>query len=134
MKEETLLHRQIHPTWVQNETISSQAFLAENNIASLAFIPSEKDDKKLSVYNGEKFSAKESYIHFIADYKSTGVLSVTISEINSIGNLNVEEDNNPFDGHSVIDYNSVENSTQIKKKAKKIKNLAVQRGWTHKED
>ncbi|MGC5744644.1 hypothetical protein [Chryseobacterium sp. NFX27] len=134
MNEETLLHRQIHPTWVQNDTISSQAFLAENNIASLAFIPSEKDDKKLSVYNGQKFSPKESYIHFTTDYKSAGVLSVTISEVNSIGDLNVVEDNNPFDGHSVIDYNNIENLTQIKKKAKKIKNLAVQRGWTHKED
>lgn len=134
MNRETLLHRQIHPTWVQNDTISSQAFLAENNIASLAFIPSEKDNKKLSVYNGEKFSPKDSYIHFTTDYKSTGVLSVTISEINSVGDLNVEEDNNPFDGHSIINYSNVENPTQIKKKAKKIKNLAVQRGWTHKED
>lgn len=129
-----LLHRQIHPTWVQNNTISSQAFLAENNIASLAFTPSEKDDKKLSVYNGEKFSPKESYTHFTLEYKSTGVLSVTIDEVNSVDNLTVEEDNNPFDGHSIIDYSNVENPTQIKKKAKKLKNLAVKRGWTHKED
>ena len=32
MDGETLLHRQIHPSWVQNDTISSQAFLTENNI------------------------------------------------------------------------------------------------------
>jgi len=134
MNKETLLHRQIHPTWVQNDTISSQAFLAENNIASLAFIPSEKDDKKLSVYNGEKFTPKESYTHFTSEYQSTGVLSVTIDEVDSVDNLIVEENNNPFDGHSVIDYSNIENSTQIKKKAKKIKNLAVKRGWTHKED
>jgi hypothetical protein len=133
MKEDTLLHRQIHPSWVQNDTISSQAFLTENNIASLSFTPSEKDKNKLSVYNGEKFTAEESFIHFTKNFKSTGVLSVTIEEVNNIQELKVEEDNNPFDGHTVIDYSNVSSPTQVKKKAKKLKNIAVERGWTHKE-
>jgi hypothetical protein len=133
MKEDTLLHRQIHPSWVQNDIISSQAFLTENNIASLSFTPSEKDNNKLSVYNGEKFSAEESFLHFTANYKSTGVLSVTIAEVNTIGELNVEEDNDPFEGHTVIDYSTVSSLTQVRKKAKKLKNIAVERGWTHKE-
>lgn len=133
MTEKTLLHRQIHPSWVQNDIVSSQAFLIENNIASLAFIPSEKDDKKLSVYNGEKFSAEESFIHFTANFKSAGVLSVTVAEVDSIDDLKVQEDNDPFDGHSVIDYSIVENANQIKKKAKRLKGLAVQRGWMYKK-
>ncbi|WP_288438460.1 hypothetical protein [uncultured Chryseobacterium sp.] len=133
MTEKTLLHRQIHPSWVQNDIISSQAFLIENNIASLAFIPSEKDDKKLSVYNGEKFSAEESFTHFTANFKSAGVLSVTVAEVDSIDDLKVQEDNDPFDGHSVIDYTIVENASQIKKKAKRLKGLAVQRGWMYKK-
>ncbi|KFF22224.1 hypothetical protein [Chryseobacterium sp. JM1] len=133
MTEKTLLHRQIHPSWVQNDTVSSQAFLAENNIASLAFTPSEKDHKKLSVYNGEKFSAEQSFTHYTATLQSAGVLSVTVSEVDSIGDLKVQEDNNPFDGHSIIDYSMVENTNQIKKKAKRLKGLATQRGWTHKE-
>lgn len=133
MTEKTLLHRQIHPSWVQNDIVSSQAFLIENNIASLAFIPSEKDDKKLSVYNGEKFSAEESFIHFTTNFKSAGVLSVTVAEVDSIDDLKVQEDNNPFDGHSVIDYSIVENANQIKKKAKRLKGLAVQRGWMYKK-
>lgn len=133
MKEDTLIHRQIHPSWVQNDTISSQAFLTENNIASLSFTPSEKDNDKLSVYNGEKFTPEESFIHFTRNFKSAGVLSVSIDEVNVVGELKVEEDNDPFDGHSVIDFSRVSSSTQIKKKAKKLKNIAVQRGWTHKK-
>lgn len=133
MDGETLLHRQIHPSWVQNDTISSQAFLTENNIASLSFTPSEKDENKLSVYNGEKFTAEESFIHFTTNFNSTGVLSVNIHEVNTIGDLTVNEDNDPFDGHTVIDYTTVSTPTQVKKKAKKLKNIAVARGWTHKK-
>lgn len=134
MKGETLLHRQIHPSWVQNDNISSQAFLTENNIASLSFMPSEKDENKLSFYNGEKFTAEQSFIHFTNNFASTGVLSVSIDEINTIGDLRVEEDNNPFNGHTVVDYSNVISTTQVKKKAKKLKNIAVTRGWTHKKD
>lgn len=132
MTEDTLLHRQIHPSWVQNDSISSQAFISEQSIASLSFIPSTKDEDKLSLYNGEKFTPEESYTHFTKTFKSTGVLSVTVNEVESIGSLTVYEDNDPFDGHSVIDYSLVDTQTQVKKKAKKLKNLAVARGWTHK--
>ena len=128
----TLLHRQIHPSWIQNNFISEQAFLTENNIASLAFTPSEKDHKKLSVYNGEKFSAQDSFNHFSQNYSAAGVLSVTFAEVTTIKNLNTYEDNIPFDGHAVIDYSNIETPNQIRKSAKKLKNIAVKRGWTHK--
>jgi ssRNA-specific RNase YbeY (16S rRNA maturation enzyme) len=133
MNENTHLHRQIHPTWVQNNIISSLAFLEEKNIASLAFTPSESDNKKLSVYNGDKFTAEESFIHYTEKLESTGVLSITLAEVRSINDLNVEEDNNPFNGHVIIDYTAVSNTTQIKKKAKQLKNLAVARAWTYKK-
>lgn len=133
MTEETLLHRQIHPTWIQNDVVSSQAFIEEKSIASLSFTPSSKDENKLSVYNGDKFSAEDSYNHYVANFQSAGVLSVSMKEVHSIEQLTAYEDNDPFDGHSVIDYTNVSNPTQIKKKAKKIKNIAIQRGWTHKK-
>ncbi|HRB71566.1 MAG TPA: hypothetical protein PK776_06935 [Flavobacterium sp.] len=132
MTNATLLHRQIHPSWIQNNFISEQAFLAENNIASLAFTPSEKDNKKLSVYNGEKFSAQDSFDHFTKQFYSAGVLSVTFAEVITIENLNAYEDNMPFDGHAVIDYSNIETTNQIRKSAKKLKNKAIERGWTHK--
>lgn len=119
MKGETLLHRQIHPSWVQNQIISSQAFHDESSIASLAFIPSPKDAKKLSVYNGDKFTPEESYLHYTKNFPAAGVLSVTMDEVESIGDLSVYEDNIPFDGHSVIDYSKINSSNQIKKEGKK---------------
>lgn len=133
MTGETLLHRQINPNWVQNTTISSQAFLSEVDISSQSFTPTEKDEDLLSVYNGEKFTAEESYIHYRKNYPSIGVLSVNVTEVYSIDKLSCVENNDPFDGHSIINYTEVESKNQIKKKAKLLRNLAVARGWTHKE-
>lgn len=102
MDKSTLLHRQVNPNFVINQTVSSQVF--EINIASSVFNPTPKDENKLSVYNGEKFSAEDSFGHFTLEYKSAGVVSVTVDECNSI-NLEAIEDNFPFDGHSyIVDY------------------------------
>jgi hypothetical protein len=64
MVNEYLLHRQIHPSFVIDGVVSNQAFI-ENAVAvsSGAFIPTVKDNNKLSVYNGEKFTAKDSFDH-----------------------------------------------------------------------
>ncbi|WPP48940.1 hypothetical protein [Catalinimonas niigatensis] len=132
MRKETLLHRQIHPSFVQNDAVSSQAFITEKEISSLSFIPSKKDDKRLSVYNGDKFSAEESFHHYNSNYESCGVLSVSVYESESIELLEVEEDNDPFNGHSSIDFSKVESKNQIKKKASKLRNFAVQRKWSYK--
>lgn len=131
MTKETLLHRQIHPSWVQNNAISAQAFLTEITVSSLAFLPSEKDKGMLSVYNGEKFTAEESYQHFTKSFISGGVLSVSVIEVQT-EELSVIENNTPFDGHTVIDYTSLESNSKIKKKAQKLRNFAIARGWTHK--
>lgn len=132
MNDTTLLHRQIHPSWVQNNIVSTQAFLAEKAIASLAFIPSEKDKKQLSVYNGEKFTAEESSKHYA--FESCGVLSVEKTECTSIEPLNVVEDNEPFDGHTYIDFTKIDSKNQIKKKATRLRNFAVKRNWTYKKN
>ena len=88
----------MHPSWVQQDNISSQAFTT----TSQAFKPSLKDESKLSVYNGEKLTAESSYQHFVQDgKKSAGVLAVTPDECTQ-NNLTSFEDNDPFDGHSVI--------------------------------
>ncbi len=135
MEEESLLHRQIHPTFVVNDIVSNQAFI-ENNfvVSSGAFTPTQKDKDKLSVYNGEKFSAKDSYEHYTASYKACGVLSVTVEEVKSIQPLSSTEDNNPFDGHCYIDFSSVSSKSQKTKIAGKLRNAAVNRGWTYKPE
>lgn len=133
MEDKTLLHRQIHPSFVINDFVSNQAFSEEKFIISSgAFSPTEKDDNKLSVYNGNKFSPQKSYDHFIINYESYGVLSINIEEVNSVELLSSYEDNNPFEGHCVIDFSKVGSKTQKIKKAGKLRDYAVKRGWTYK--
>lgn len=129
MHQNTLLLRQVHPSFVQADKISSQVF----SITSQVFRPTPKDENKLSVYNGEKFTAGDSYIHFLEvdDNKSDGVVAVTVQEC-ATENLNCEEDNWPFDGHAIIDFTNLTNG-EIERKAKKLKAFATTRGWLYKQ-
>ena len=135
MEDKTLLHRQIHPTFVVNNVVSNQAFIEHVLVVSSgAFTPTEKDEDKLSVYSGEKFTAKDSYDHFTTNYTAYGVLSVTIEEVKAVSPLAPVEDNNPFDGHCYIDFTSVTSKNQKTKKAGKLRDAAVGRKWTYKPE
>ncbi|XZF13494.1 hypothetical protein ACTHGU_17075 [Chitinophagaceae bacterium MMS25-I14] len=128
MDSETILLRQIHPTFVQADNVSVQAF----SVTSQAFKPTPKDEGKLSVYNSEKFTPESSYNHFTSgEFKSSGVLGVSKAECNA-EELNCIEDNNPFDGHTYIDFTAL-SGNQIEKKAKKLRNAALTRGWLYRE-
>ena len=131
MHQDTLLLRQVHPSFVQADKISSQVF----TITSQVFRPTPKDENKLSVYNGEKFTPEGSLSHFRkidANNKSYGVVAVTAQECNN-EDLNCEENNDPFDGHSIIDFTGLTNGL-IEKKAKKLKVVAMNRGWLYKQN
>src|SRR5690554_7803013 len=121
MDSNNKLFRQVHPSFVQGDSVSSQVF------SSQTFRPTPKDDNKLSVYNESVFTAKESYEHFQNQgYISAGVVGVSKKECDS-ESLPVHEDNEPFEGHCSIDYSGLETGA-IKKKAKKLKNYASKRG------
>ncbi|AZQ59321.1 hypothetical protein EJ994_11070 [Maribacter sp. MJ134] len=125
MEENTLLHRQVHPSFIQGDRLSSLVF------SSQTFKPTPKDEKCLSVYNGDKYQPDESYEHYVdTEMESVGVVSVSLQECNDI-ELPVVEDNIPFDGHSFIDYREKSNS-QIKKKATLLKKKATERGWQYR--
>jgi hypothetical protein len=125
MNPETLLLRQVHPSFVQAGNVSSQVF----SVTSQAFKPTLKDEYKLSVYNGDKFSGEASHEHFTntGANKSFGVMAVTPAEC-AIESLCCEENNDPFDGHAFIDFAGL-TSSQIDKKAKILRNAASKRGW-----
>ena len=126
MDKETLIHRQVNPSFLQADVVSTQAF----SVTSQTFKPTPKDEYKLSVYNGEKYSAEESFSHFTNEgYASAGVLSLQVSECNNEA-LNVQEDNSPFDGHSYVDFTG-QTGSGAEKKAKKLKKYALERGWQH---
>src|SRR5690554_8212047 len=76
MNSETLIHRQVHPSLVVKEDVSSKVF----EIASSVFTPTKDDEKKLSVYNGDKFSDNNDLEHFIKSRPSSGSLSQRVED------------------------------------------------------
>lgn len=123
LTSDTLLHRQISPAWTQRGHVTSQAFK-----------PTSKDERRLSVYDGDQVSAEESWKHFTEELglTSAGVLAVSVEECESLG-LDAEQDPEPFLSHAVILFGGLSNS-QVETKAKILKRNAVARGWLYKED
>lgn len=121
MTDETILLRQAHPKFVHEGQLTSQAF-----------VPFPKDDGKLSVYDGDQISAVESHHHYTETLKneSDSVWGVTCSEVTEI-NLPSNLDPLPdFSSHAVIDFSGKSNSV-CRKLAKKLKELALNRGRLH---
>ena len=59
MDPNTLLLRQVHPSFVQAENVSAQVFYTLMQglaVTSQVFKPTPKDENQLSVYNGDKFT------------------------------------------------------------------------------
>jgi len=120
MTENTLLFRQVHPSWVQEGRVTSQVFK-----------PTAKDNGRLSVYDGDQITAIESWKHHTITlrFTSAGVLAVTVHEC-TILDLPVEPAPTPFPAHTVINFNGC-TSSQIEKKAKYLKRAAEDRGWLY---
>lgn len=121
MTPETLLLRQIHPSFIQQGRVTSQAFK-----------PTPKDENKLSVDNGDLIKPSDSWQRFINNpqCKSDGVMAITAQECtNEV--LVVIEDANPYPEHCSIDFYGLSNA-QISKKAKTLKMHAENRGWQYK--
>jgi len=118
----TLLLRQIHPDFIQNQRVSSQAFR-----------PTPKDERKLSVYDGDLITPAEACKHYTKtlNLKSTGVLGVSVKECKEC-ELPVTPDPAPFLEHVLIDFSGYSNKA-IEKKAKQLKAKAEARGWLYQE-
>ena len=120
----TLLLRQIHPSFVQDKFVTSQAFR-----------PTPKDESKLSVYDGDQISPEAAFIHYTTIWKlnSAGVLAITVDECSGEG-LPARPDPLPDCAeHALIDFAGL-SSNQCEKKSKKLKAKADVRGWLHKPD
>lgn len=121
MSPETELLRQIHPSWIVSGRVSSQAFK-----------PTPKDEKRLSVDNGDMFNPEESYRHFTEklSHLSVGVMSVTKLDCSNL-DLAVLPDPEPYPEHTLIDFSKL-GTNQIEKKAKKLKARAIGNNWRYK--
>ncbi|MDH5508915.1 MAG: hypothetical protein OEZ32_01020 [Nitrospinota bacterium] len=118
MTNDTLLLRQVNPTWVQEGRVTSQVFR-----------PTPKDEKLLSVYDGDKISAEDAWKHHVENYPSVGVMGVTVGECKT-NRVTAKSDPAPFPEHAVIDYTGhAEN--QIRRISKELKATAEQRNWLY---
>ena len=121
MNRNTLLFRQISPTWIQEGYPTRQAFK-----------PSAKDKGCLSVYDGDLITAEESWLHYTQKQGliSVGVIAVSCSECAAL-ELPVTPDPEPFPSHAIIHFTGYTNS-QIKDKAKVLSIVAKERGWQYR--
>jgi hypothetical protein len=123
MNSETLLLRQINPSFLQNGRVTSQAFR-----------PTPKDEKKLSVYDGDKITAQKAWQHFIENplCRSVGVMAVSKNQCDE-QNIPVIADGVPFPEHAYLDYSNMSKG-EVERKAKALSAKAQQRGWLFKQD
>jgi len=72
-KDEELLLRQVHPNFIQEERVTSQAFK-----------PTPKDEEQLSFSRSLLTSAKEAFEHYTQrlNLDSVGVWAVSVKEVN----------------------------------------------------
>ena len=115
MNSETLLLRQVHPSFVQNGRITSQAFT-----------PTLKDQNRLSVYDGDLIEAEPAWIHYtsILGLQSIGVVAVTVAEC--VGNgLAARPDPTDYPEHALIDFRG----NRIRALARVLRLAAERRGW-----
>ena len=123
MTDDTLLLRQIHPSFVQSGRVTSQAIR-----------PTPTDEFLLSFYDGDRIEAQASWQHFVADpaCRSAGVMAITRGQCLE-QDLPVNADGVPFAEHVSIDFSAFEKAA-IEKKAKVLAKLAQVRGWLYEAD
>ena len=129
MNTDIMLYRQVHPAHIQAGGISVDTFALGMPWSSV-FEPNENDQGKLSLYSGEYFTPKTSFVHYTKNRSSAGVLGVTVAEF-QLFDLPAATDNETFEGHVLVDYTDCTSNGEIKKKAKKIRGIAMQRNWQY---
>lgn len=123
MTLQTLFLRQIHPSFIQAERVTSQAFR-----------PTPKDENQLFVDDGDRISAEAAWQRFSRQpgCQSIGVMGITVEEC-SQRNLPVIPDGAPYSEHVSIDFQGLANK-QIEKIAKQSASQARTRGWLYQTD
>jgi len=116
----TLILRQIHPNFVQDDFVSS-----------VAFRPNEADKGLMSAYDGDPIAAEASWTHYttVSKKKSVGTTGLPVDEC-AAENLSARPDPLPFPEHAVVDFTGVEEK-HWRTKSKKFQAKALARGWMY---
>ena len=120
MNGNTVLLRQVHPSFIQKGRVTSQAFR-----------PTPKDEHKLSTYDGDQIQPWPAFQHYteVLRFESVGVLGVTVTECGDL-KLAVTPDPKPFPEHVVIDFSEFDKRA-VESKAKSLRDKALPRGWLY---
>jgi len=118
MNPDTLLWRQIHPSFLEGGRPGSQAFR-----------PTPKDHDRLSFDDGDRIKAEASWWRFTETkgLQSVGVLGVHVAECTA-EELSVEVDGIPDPEHVSVNFSGQSNGKR-KTISKKLRDLAMGRGW-----
>jgi hypothetical protein len=117
--DDTMLHRQVNSSWIQNGRPSSQTFR-----------PTPKDKFQLSLYDGDMIDAEASWKHFTsAGHNSVGVLSLLVREFAEEG-LTCHSSPEVFAEHVHADYTGLTEG-QMRGKGKRLLVVALNRGWQY---
>lgn len=117
MNDETLLLRQIHPGFLRDGAVTSQAFR-----------PTPKDDDRLSCDDNDKISAEAAWCrHTAQNLRSSGVQGVTSGECKA-QMLRVDPDATPHPEHVSILFGGLSHS-QREKISKRLREHAATRDW-----
>lgn len=95
MNDETLLLRQVHPN-----------FLPEGRLSSQAFVPFPKDEGQLSVYDGSRITAAAAHDDYtqLRGFASAGVWAVTKGESDAERVPGRPDPLEGFPQHAVLDF------------------------------
>lgn len=118
MNDGTLLLRQVHPNFMKNGALTSQAFF-----------PFPKDRGALSVYDGDQIDAHAAHEHYTKTLRrqSHGVWGVTCREVAHIGLTSAPDPLEDFPCHALIHFGAATNK-ECRKLAKRLKDFAEIRG------
>ena len=125
MNLETLLLRQINPSFIQNGRVTSQAFR-----------PTPKDENNLSVYDGDQITPEDSWRHFTLNplCSSAGVMAVSQRQCAEQGVPVVPDPDPsgvPFPEHAYLNFSDL-SKREIEKKAKALSSKARERDWLYR--
>ncbi len=114
MTDETILLRQVNPSFVENEGTSSQAFF-----------PFPKDKNKLSVDDGDRTSAQAAFEFYtqVRKLESAGTWGVTGAEVTSTGLTYVPDPLDDNAAHALIEFGE-RSVKECRKLARKLKAFA----------
>ena len=122
MNGDHLLLRQVHPAFIQQGRVTSQAFR-----------PTPKDTQRLSVYDGNLITSQAAWQHYtqLLGHASTGIMAVSMAECEALA-LPAYADPTPYPEHMVIDFTAFDKQ-QTEKLAKLLRERAEVRGWLYRE-